>query len=92
MTHQRRDVRREDRFEVECAAIDQDVRRMDEAIRYVEHVLSLSPDFGIRTKTLSIWVAPVVFREPTSSGTAAASIFYTFDEKLVRLLSIRADW
>jgi hypothetical protein len=87
-----RDIRREHRFEVECAAIDADVRRMDEALRFVEQVLSTTPDFGLSTRTLGIWVAPLVFLDGTSSGAQGASIFYTFDDRVVRLLSIRADF
>ena len=87
-----RDVRHEARFEQECAAIDADVRRMDDALRYVEQVLAVSPDFGIRSsRALNVWVAPIVFYKMTTSGATKASIYYTFDDTIVRLLSIRAD-
>jgi hypothetical protein len=81
----------EARFEREAAAIDGDVRRMDEALRYVEQVLTVDPEFGLETATPDVWVAPIVFAD-TTTGVQAASIFYTFTDTHVRYLSIRADW
>lgn len=81
----------EARFEREAAAIDNNVKRMDEALRYVEMVLTVDPGFGLRTKTPGIWIAPILFGD-TSTGVQAASIFYTFSDTHVRFLSIRADW
>ncbi|HEV7938844.1 MAG TPA: hypothetical protein VGP18_12590 [Solirubrobacteraceae bacterium] len=82
----------EDRFDAEAAAIDNDIPRMDEALRYVENVLKVAPEFGLRTDEPLVWMAPIVFPGLTSSGAEAASIFYTFDDERVRCLSIRRDW
>jgi hypothetical protein len=87
-----RSVVYEARFDEEAAAIDSNVHRMSEALRYVEKVLALDPEFGIQTKMPLVWVAPMVFHAPTSSGAQGASIFYTFDDERVRCLSIRRDW
>lgn len=86
-----RDVVFEARFEREAAAIDADVRRMDEALRFVEQVLTVDPQFGLKPSTLGVWIAPIVFAD-TTTGVQAASIFYTFSDTHVRYLSIRADW
>lgn len=86
-----RDVIREARFDREATAIDQDVRRMDEALRYVEAVLAVDPEFGIKVDEQGVWIAPIVFSD-TSTGTQAATIFYRFDDTTVYLLSMRADW
>jgi hypothetical protein len=82
----------EPRFEAEAAAIDSDFHRMDEAMMYVESVLRTDPEFGLQTAAPAVWVAPIVFPGETTSGAQAASIFYTFDDERVRLLSIRRDW
>jgi hypothetical protein len=82
----------EPRFETEATAIDGDFHRMDEAMMYVEAVLRTDPEFGLQTATPPVWVAPIVFAGETTSGAQAASIFYTFDDERVRLLSIRRDW
>jgi hypothetical protein len=87
-----RDFVYEPRFEAEAAAIDSDFHRMDEAMMYVEAVLKTDPEFGLQTVTPAVWVAPIVFPAETSSGAQAASIFYTFDDERVRLLSMRRDW
>jgi len=65
---------------------------MDEALRYVEQVLTVDPEFGTETSTPGIWIAPLVFQDPTSTGIQAASIFYRFDDVTVYFLSMRADW
>jgi hypothetical protein len=87
-----RDFVYEPRFEAEAAAIDGDFHRMDEVMMYVEAVLRTDPEFGLQTSTPTVWVAPIVFPGETTSGAQAASIFYTFDDARVRLLSIRRDW
>jgi hypothetical protein len=91
MAKRPRDVIREARFDREAAAIDQDVRRMDEALRYVEMVVTVDPEFGIKADERGVWLAPIMFGD-TSSGIQGATIFYAFDDVNVYLLSMRADW
>ena len=80
-------VVRELRFEREAAVIEPDVRRMDEALRYVEMQLARDPRSGIQSSVPGIWVALV--RVPHQGAIARASIFYTFEPGFVRLQSIR---
>jgi hypothetical protein len=81
-------VVREQRFEEECAGIQPNVQRMDEALRYVEEELARQPESGIESSVPGIWVAPV--RVPSSENKIVrASIFYTFDMTNVRLQSMR---
>ena len=82
-----RGIVREDRFEAEAAAIQPSVRRLDEALRYVEQQLARFPDSGIPSSVPGLWVAPI--RLPTLGGIARASIFYTFDEQRVSFHSVR---
>lgn len=82
-----RGIVREDRFGAEAAAILPSVRRLDEALRYVEQHLARFPDSGIQSSVPGLWVAPV--RLPIPSGIARASIFYTFDASHVRFQSVR---
>lgn len=85
-----RSVVREPRFESECQAIQPNVRRMDEALRYVEEQLARQPDSGIPSDVPGIWVAPVrVPKGRDDIGIVRASVFYTFDTEYVRLQSIR---
>jgi hypothetical protein len=81
-----RTVVREPRFEAEATAIQPDVQRIDEALRFVEDQLARHPDSGIETSVPGIWVAPI--RLPRRGGVVRASIFYTFDPNFVRLQSI----
>jgi hypothetical protein len=78
---------REPRFEAEAQAIQPSVRRMDEALEYVEEQLARQPDSGIQSSVPGIWVAPV--RVPAGGRIVRASIFYTFENDHVRLQSIR---
>lgn len=87
-----RDVRRSIRFASDAAQIDADIQRMDDALRFVEEVLSVTPTFGLRTRTCGIWIAPVIFWRPTTSGFEGASIFYAFDDQVVDLLSVIGEW
>jgi hypothetical protein len=82
-----RTVVRESRFEREAAQIQSNVRRMDEALEYVEYRLARQPDSGIQSAVPGIWVAPV--RVPSAAGIIRASVFYTFEPNYVRLQSIR---
>ena len=78
---------REARFDAEAAAIQADVQRMDEALRYVEYQLARYPDSGIESSVPGIWVAPI--RVPAEPGTVRASLFYTFNESYVWFQSVR---
>ncbi len=82
-----RSVVREHRFEVQLEAIESNVRRMDEALRYVEERLARAPESGIQTAVPGIWVAPV--RVPRRGELIRASIFYTFTSDHVHLRAIR---
>jgi hypothetical protein len=82
-----RTVVREPRFEAEARAIQPSVRRMDEALAYVEEQLAREPSSGIQSSVPGIWVAPV--RVPAEGGIVRASVFYTFEDDHVRLHSIR---
>lgn len=82
-----RTVVREPRFEEQLNEIESSVRRMDEALQYVEERLASSPDSGIPTSVPGLWVAPV--RVPSEGALIRASIFYTFTEDYVVLRAIR---
>lgn len=82
-----RTVVQEPRFEAELQALESDIRRMDEALRYAEFHLAQTPDGGIPSSVPGIWVAPV--RVPSQDSIVRASIFYTFTDDHVHLQSIR---
>ncbi len=84
-----RTVVRQPRFEREAAALQPNVHRMDEALRYVEAQLAREPESGIESSVPGIWVAPV--RIPRDGGIVRASIFYTFNDAQVQLQSIRTS-
>lgn len=84
-----RTVVQEDRFRRELAAIEPDVRRTDEALFYVEHLVAREPWVGLPTRQPEVWIAPILL--PSGAEVVEASIFYTFDDQYVRLLSIRLD-
>jgi hypothetical protein len=83
-----RNVARSQQFERDAADIDADVRRMDDALRYVEGLLARQPTAGIESRRQpGIWVAPVVFS--VAGQTVTADIAYTFNAELVELLEMR---
>lgn len=81
-----RGIVREPRFEREAVAIEPNVRRMDEALDYVERQLARWPETGIESSVPGIWVAPT--RVPSGRRIIRVSVFYTFDAQYVRLQSI----
>jgi hypothetical protein len=81
-----RDVRRAHEFTTDLAAIDADVRRTDEALRYVEELLAKLPTAGVPARTApGIWIAPLVFS--VDGITVEVNVGYTFDDEVVELLS-----
>lgn len=81
-------VIKEHRFEEEAAAINPDIKRVDEALGYVEFQLARFPSSGIATDVPGIWVVPV--QVPDDQGRVVrASVFYTFTGETVHLQSIR---
>lgn len=82
-----RTVVREPRFEAEAAAIQSDVERMDEALRYVEYQVARWPDSGIPSAVPGIYVAPV--RVPRAGRIVRGSGFYTYTTDHVNFQSIR---
>ncbi len=85
----RRSIIREPRFEREAKAIQPSVRRMDEALEYVENRLSQDPRSGLESKVPGIWIAAV--RCPAPGRIVRASIFYTFEPGFVRFQSIKVE-
>jgi hypothetical protein len=66
-----------------------DVRRLDEALRYVEHVISNYPERGLPTAYPGVRVIPLVLADATGSLIPIkASLFYIFDDT-VHVLSIK---
>ena len=81
-----RDVRHGHAFTRDLGAIDADVRRTDEALRYVEELLAVLPTAGVPARTApGIWIAPLVFS--VHGRTVLVNLGYTFDDRMVELLS-----
>lgn len=87
MTVPRRGIVREKNFEAQAAAIQPNVKRMDEAFTYLDAQLSADPRSGIESAVPGLWVA--LIRVPTDTGIARASVFYTFTDTHVHYQSIR---
>jgi hypothetical protein len=75
------------RFEDELNALQGDVDRLDDALRYVEQRISEEPASGIQASVPGIFIAPI--RLPANSGLVRVSIFYTFDGKDVTFRALR---
>jgi hypothetical protein len=75
------------RFEDELKALQADIDRLDDALRYVEERLAEAPASGIKSSVPGILVAPV--RLPDKSGLVRMSIFYTYDGKDVTFRRLR---
>jgi len=83
-----RNVRYDDQFEAELAALQPDLRRVEEARRYLEWVLSNHPEQGIDSEYPGVLFAP--FKIPRANDTIArTSIFYIYDEEGVDVLSVK---
>ena len=75
-------------FELEAAAIQPDARRVDEAMRYLEFVVSQRPQYGLATDYPGVFVAPLNL--PRADGTTGSySVFYTFDDERSYVMSIK---
>jgi len=84
-----RDVRWEQQFDEEIAALQPDVRRVDEAMRYIEKVVRLYPEQGLATEYPAVRLAPVVLPVGGSLMPLEASVFYIYDDEIVYVLSIK---
>lgn len=84
-----RDVRWERSFEDEAAALQPDVRRLDEARRYIERIVCLHPEQGLPTEYPGVRVVPIVLPVGGSLVPLEASVFYTYDDECVSVLSIK---
>lgn len=83
-----RSVLWDDQFEQESAAIQPDIRRLDEARRYLEWELARRPEVGIPTEYPGVLIAPL--RLPRSDNVVVpASVFYTYDADTVWVMSVR---
>lgn len=77
-----RTVVRDPRFEAEMKQIERNVEKADEFLRGAETILSRKPEAGHHLGGDSlIWFVP--------GHTVDLSIYYTFDDENVYLLSIR---
>lgn len=87
-----RDLRQSAQFASDLDALDSDVRRADDALRYVNTLLARDPTSGFPARTApGIWLAPLVF--DVDGETVLADIAYAFDDKVVDLLAIaRVDF
>lgn len=86
-----RDVRPTDRFQRELEKIEPNIRRTDEALRYVEELLASDPEVGLETEQPRVRIAPILFPRGIVGDTIEVSIYYTWSDELVELLSIRID-
>ena len=84
-----RSVIYERQFEQEASALEPDVRRLDEAMRYVEHVISNYPEQALPTAYPGVRVIPLIL--PASRGLMPieASVFYIYDDDQAHVLSIK---
>jgi hypothetical protein len=86
---QRRSVVYDGQFRNESAALEPNVRRLDDAMRYVEHVLSETPEVGFPTAFPGVHVAPIVLPVAGSLIPLEVSIFYIWDATETICLSIK---
>ena len=78
----------EEQFEEESARLQPDVRRLDEARRYLEWLLSVHPERGIPTEYPGVSSAPLKLPH-RDDRIIRCSVFYIYDEERVHVLSIR---
>lgn len=82
-----RDIRYGNYFAADLAAIDEDVRRTDEALRYCSYMLSLDPRAGFPSRTApGIWRVLLVFS--VDGQTVPVDLAYEFDDQVVTFLAI----
>ena len=83
-----REVVYDARWDAEAQAVEENVQRLDEAMRYFEFQLSRAPKSGIESPAAGIWVAHATLPTRTNRQVRV-SVFYSFDEEQVRMRSIR---
>lgn len=86
-----RDVRWEPQFDREAAALEPDVRRLDEARQYIERVTRFYPEQGLPTDFPGVRVIPIVLPVGGSLVPLDCSVFYIYDDKRVYVLSIKPE-
>lgn len=74
------------RFELELLAFEPDVARSDEFLEGVEWVLSRDPELGLRLSD-EVWALDT----SEYALIKPMTVFYTFDEQTVWLLSIQTN-
>ena len=79
-------VVREHRFEKELRALIRDAIRADEFVEGAEFVLARDPRKGVEIPGTQIWFMPMAL-----IGNDQITLYYTFNETTVWLLSIRKD-
>lgn len=79
-------VHKEKQFEKQFEALLASLPRLDDAIRFAEHLLSESPDSGISTSVPGIYVFRT--RLPDAGRVVRVSIFYLYDGKDVRFVDL----
>ncbi|MBB4664204.1 hypothetical protein [Conexibacter arvalis] len=85
-----RTIVEEARFREELAAIEPDVRRSDDALRYVYELLARDATVGMTTFSPEIRVAPIVL--PDAAGRRRdISLFYIVRDTTVHLVSAKLD-
>lgn len=78
------EVIREHQFEKELRALIRDAIRADQFVEGAEFVLARDPRKGIQIPGTQIWFMPMAL-----IGDDQITLYYTFDETTVWLLSIR---
>jgi hypothetical protein len=79
-----RQVIREHQFERDLRALGLDAKAADEFVEGAEFVLARDPEIGLRIAPDSnVWVLPIA-----PIGDLEISLYYTFDESTVWLISI----
>ncbi len=79
----------EKQCEDELAALQPDVRRVDEACRYIEGLTRFHPEQGLPTEYPGVRLVPVVLPVGGSLMPLEASAFYIYDDESVYVLSIK---
>ena len=76
-------------FEEELERLQSDIRRVDEARRYLDWVLSVHPERGLPTEYPGVLSAPLKL-PGKDDRLVRCSVFYIYDDERVDVLSIRA--
>lgn len=83
-----RDVVFDPQFEQEWAEIEPEVRRAEEALRYLEWVVRHRPERGYPSDYPGVVRAPL--KLPRSDGTMTRLVaFYIYDDRRVQVLSVK---